>query len=118
MSELKLAPCPFCGSENIADDGGVIYCDDCCAVGSHPMNEVCSSQKLIDMWNHRPTEARLESELVEVCEMVVKDGDCCRESVDFCICGAPSNDHLEYDCTENDCSYERAKATLTRLRGE
>ena len=57
MSEIKLKPCPFCGSEKLQ---GVEYayvcyikCRNCGATGAH---YIMNGDKAIDAWNRRVGE--------------------------------------------------------------
>ena len=68
MSEERLLPCPFCGSEAVGLHGWVgigysIWCPGC----EHEYFSTTSEQKVVKLWNHRAQPAsndRAESQNV------------------------------------------------------
>lgn len=63
MTDVHLAPCPFCGSTNIDPEGWVSTerkgpaCDDCNAAAD-----------TVELWNRRPNEDRLRNLVKDLIE--------------------------------------------------
>ena len=63
MSEIKLKPCPFCGSKNVympiigGSLVGIVCCPDCglyCTLGRNNL----SGKEIADRWNRRAQDEK------------------------------------------------------------
>ena len=57
--EVKLKPCPFCGSNAVMDNSGISYCSN---MGCHAYNFVGYAHT----WNNRPLEDAKDARIAEL----------------------------------------------------
>lgn len=125
--EVKLEPCPFCGSSGFLDvtwttlGFGVVICSKCEAEGPHTAsNHICDAQKAesITLWNTRtpsPRIARLEGALRAA--VPEDEGDWIEGSDvgSWCFFCRASNEDMYKIVHRDDCA---GRAAVAALKGE
>lgn len=64
MTDMKLKPCPFCGSTNVDPEGwSGLNVDDHTPRKGPACDDCNASADSVDQWNTRPHEAELQNQL-------------------------------------------------------